>query len=53
MSDSARLGSDDKNNNREQMKTDRRIETRDGWVGGVEIIPIINEKAFVIMKPPG
>ena len=50
------MGSDDKNNstlsypNRDNIKFDRHIKTRDCWVGGTENIVIINEKICVAVQ---
>jgi hypothetical protein len=51
LSKGAKLGSDDINNitldypDGSKITFDRRIKTRDGWVGGVDVVPIINDVA--------
>ena len=51
LSKGAKLGSDDLNNitlnypDGSKITFDRRIKTRDGWVGGVDVVPIIDDVA--------
>jgi hypothetical protein len=50
LSKGAKLGSDVNNitlnyPDGSKITFDRRIKTRDGWVGGVDVVPIINDVA--------